>query len=286
MPVQTTKTDYIFFPDGAVVAVQDESGGSWYDVGAINSSVTNTLEYDENQVETANAGKTSKQIRNMRMSGGFTLINLQAEGINKMSGGMFSITNVAGGAISDVVDLTVSSGWEDGAIYPLTMNSTANGSVRTSSAPVLTSVTLNPDGTPETLTAGTDYVVVADSRSPSGWGITFISANMSTESPTTYDIEVVFGSNTPVARTTMTGGSSTIILNAYALKITHTDSNGLVRELELYAVNPTSGGFQFNFKGANEDGVEEMPLTFEAILDSTRTDKDQLFSWRVDSNAA
>ena len=70
------------------------------------------------------------------------------------------------------------------------------------------------------------------------------------------------------------------------LKFTHTDANSLIREVELYSVYGNSGGFQFNFKGANEDGTEEMPIAFSGQIDTSRTDGRQLLSWVVDSGAA
>ena len=61
--------------------------------------------------------------------------------------------------------------------------------------------------------------------------------------------------------------------------------NSKVRELELFSVDPNSGGFQFNFKGANSDGIESMPLSFTAKLNSAKTTGRQLFSYKVDSGA-
>ena len=70
------------------------------------------------------------------------------------------------------------------------------------------------------------------------------------------------------------------------MQITHTDDNGKIRRLSLPSVNPSTGGFQFNFKGANEDGVEEMPLTFTAKLDTSLVSGRQLMEWVIEDGAA
>ena len=108
---------------------------------------------------------------------------------------------------------------------------------------------------------------------------------MGTSNPTTKDIEIDYDSNTPIASSTLYCGSSTAQLTAYAMQITHTDSDSKVRRLTLYSVDPNTGGFQFNFKGANEDGLEEMPLAFTAKLDTSLTDGRQLMAWTVEDGA-
>jgi len=287
MPAQSTLTDYIFFPDGAQVAI--DTGSGFNDIGAISTAVTATLNYDVNEFETANAGKLARQIRNMTMAGSFTLINLDIDRINELGGGMFSVVDTAGSTVIDanITDQTISSGWSDATLYDLDPIVTATGeSFRFSTTPVLTSVTLDPTGTPEVLVADSEYVIVENANSSSGYSLQFISSNMATGSPTTFDIVVDFGDNDPIASSTLYCGTSTQVLTAYAMRIRHTDSNSKVRELNLFSVNMDSGGFQFNYKGAQEDGVEEMPLAFTAQIDTSLTDGRQLFSWKVDSGAA
>lgn len=288
MPVQTTQTSYMYFPDGCKVEIKDYNDVSWTDLGAINSAVTATLNWTENQIETANAGKTVKQIKEMVIDGGFTLINLNPIGIEKLGAGMFTQVDTAASPVATIPNQVIAAGWDDNIKYELVMytSSSDDTKLRVTAVPTLTSVTLDAGGTPETLTVNNDYVIVADTGSYSGWSIVFMSANMSTGSPKTLAITIDYGSNTPVASTTIYAGASTELLNAYALKMTHTDSNSLTRTLELFSVDPNSGGFVFSFKGANEDGLEEMPLTFKAKLDTTLTDGRQLFAWTVDNGAA
>lgn len=260
---------------------------SYTDIGAIEQGVQATLNWDESQVETGNAGKLAKRIRNMTIAGSFNLINLNPDNVNRLGGGMFTVATTDGTANSTAPNQVIAANWEDNVKYELVIETSSSDStkLRTTTKPTLTSVTLDAAGMPETLTENNDYVVVADSGSYSGWSIQFISANMSTPTPKTKAITIDFGSITPVAKTTVYGGSSGVTLSSYAMKITHTDGLTLKRELELFTVDPNSGGFQFNFKGANEDGTEVMPLTFTAKLDSSKTDGRQLFAFSVDNGA-
>jgi hypothetical protein len=281
MPVQTTKKSNIYFPDGALVSVKGVGEGSFTDVGAISTAVTNSFTWAENFVETANAGETPTQYKSMKMEGGFTLINLEPASIARMSGGVITEEVTAGTPFSDAPNETILSGnWADKTPINLAPTTLAGVSVR-ATALALTSVTGSVDGA---LTADDDYTLFEDSTSPSGWSI---SVNLAGTNVTTIaqDLVIDYGSITPVASTTLNAGSSTFIANEFAMRITHTDDNLKIRQLDLYAVNAQSGGFQFNFKGANEDGVEEMPVTFVAKLDTSRTNGQQLFAWTTEDGA-
>ena len=286
MPVQTNLKNF-FYPDGAVVGIDSTGSGSFTDIGAINSSIVNTLEWDENQFETANAGTTDKQIRNMRVSGGFTLINLDLAKIAQLGGGALELVTTAASPIATIPNQTIASGWTDNVKYPLIALTSSSDStpLKLSSQPVLTSVTADPSGTPEVLVEDADYVVMADASTTSGWSIQFISSAFGTASEGD-EIEIVWGTNTPVGSETLHAGTSTQVLTAYAMQITHTDDNSKIRRVTLYSVDTSSGGFVFNFKGANEDGLEEMPITYNAKLDTTLTDGRQLLSFTVEAGAA
>ncbi len=281
MPVQSTKKANIYFPDGAKVSVKASGESVFTDVGAISTSVSNSFTWTENQVQTANAGDLDKQISAMKMEGGFTLINLEPGSVSRLSGGVLLETITAGTPFVDAPDETISSGsWADKTPIALAPTTLAGASVR-ATALALTSVTGSSDGA---LTADDDYTLFPDSASPSGYSI---SVNLAGTNVTTIvqDLVISYASITPKASTKISGGSSTFIMQGMAIQIVHTDDNGLTRTLDLYSVDMNSGGFQFNFKGANEDGTEEMPLTFTAKLDTSRTNKDQLFAWTTEDGA-
>jgi len=287
MPVQTTIKDYIYIPDGTQVQIKESGAGAYTDVGAVEGDVTCSLEYDINKVESGNAGIVINNIKNMKMTGGFTLMNLNPVNIVRLSGGIFSSTTTAASENSSIPDQTVAAGWETKVPYELVLytSSTDDTKLKMATAPAVTTVTLN-HGTPEVLVADEEYFIVEDSNSYSGYSIVFVAANMESASPTTYSITIDYAANTPRAATTIYAGSSTVTLAAASMKFTHTDSSSLTRELELFSVTPQSGGMQFNFKGATSDGVETMPLTFEANIDPDLTDGQQLMSWTVMNGAS
>jgi hypothetical protein len=281
MPVQTQKKANVYFPDGALVSIKAEGEGSFTDVGAIQSAVANSFTWTENEIETANAGELDKQYKAMKMEGGFTLINLEPASVARLSGGLLTEVVTAGTPFVDAPDETIASGsWADKTPINIAPTTLAGSSVR-ATAVSFTSLTGSVDGA---LTADDDYTLFADSNSPSGWSI---SVNLAGTLVTTIaqDLVIDYNSVTPVASTKLTGGHSTFVANPTAMRIAHTDDNGKVRQLDLYTVDMNSGGFQFNFKGANEDGVEEMPLTFTAKLDTSRTSGDQLFAWTIEDGA-
>jgi len=74
MPTQTTKAN-LLFPDGAKVSVKTTSDSVYVDLGAIEQDINTSLTYTENQITTANAGKTAKQIKDMKIEGSFNLID-------------------------------------------------------------------------------------------------------------------------------------------------------------------------------------------------------------------
>ena len=275
MPAQTTLTNKVYFPDGAKVSVKASGEGSYTDIGAINSAISLTLNWTENQELTANADKLRKQIKNMIVDGSFTLIQLDADNINRLSGNLFEKVTTAGSEVlSAAFDTQTISDIAFGTMYNLEAVVTATGEpIKFSAAPVISGI-LN-GATP--LAADDDYTIVADASSPSGYSIVFMD---------TADIDagddpvITYGNNTPIATTAIYCGSSTTTLDAYALRFAHTNESGVEdRVFELYSVDPTSGGFQFGFKGANEDGVEEMPITFQGKIDTSRADGRQLFGW-------
>ena len=285
MPVQTTKTTNVYWPDGCKIEVK-ASGGAYVDVGAIMGNFTSTLEWKENQVEFANAGKSSVQVKDMIMKGKFTLANLDPEILMTLGNGVITHADTAASENSSIPDQIIPSGWTDSVKYELLPETSSSDDtiLKLPDKPVFTSVKIATGTTPETLTEDNDYVVVADGASQSGWSIVFIEAGMTEKGNGAITID--WGANTPDAALTLYAGASTYVMTAYALKATHTDAAAKTRTLELFAVKTVSGGFNFGFKGASESGVEEMEVSFEAQIDTALTDGRQLFSYTVQSGAA
>lgn len=286
MPVQTTLKN-LFFKDGTKVEIMAAGEVAYTDLGAIEQGTECVLNWDSSQFESGNAGKTERRGRNFTIAGKFNLIHWDAANINRIGGGMFTITTIAASPNASIPDQIIAASWDDNIKYELIMYTSSSDTtkLKISTKPTITSVTLNA-GSPETLTENNDYVVVADSNSYSGWSIQFISANMSTGTPKTYSITVNYGTNTPVAKQTVNCGSSSVTFDSFKLKFTHTDDLGLTRVMELYSADVDSGGFAVNFGGANEDGVEAIPFAFTGKCDSTLSNGFQLFSFSIDNGAA
>lgn len=282
MPAQTTKKGHIFFPDGCLVEIGDAIG-SLFDLGAINSACVGTVNWTPNQVETANAGKLDKQIKDMIIDLGFTLINLDPEGIEHLGGGVLTRTVVAGSPVANPEDQVVAVGWVDRTIEDLLPTDSDGIILRPASGTIgITSVTGSIAGV---LAADDDYFIVNDPNSITGEGIMFDTAGTASL-VTTETVTIVFSSITPIATTVLNMGTSTFTLTPKIVRFRHTDSAGLERTLTIWASDINSGGFVFSFKGANEEGVEEMPISMTGVIDTDRTDGEQLLQWSIDSGAA
>lgn len=281
MPVQTTKKSHIFFPDGCQVSVKRPEDGAYFDVGAISSAVNATLNWDENEFETANAGKLDKQIRNMTIGADFTLINLDPDGIERLSAGVVTKEEVAGVA-TPAEDQVIAAGWTSRQLIHLEPRDASGNLLKPSSGTLtVTSVTGATSGAGA---ADDDYFLVKDPNSSSGWSIMLDTAGTATFDPAEA-VTIVFPNITPVASVILSVGASTFVMTAYALLFKHTDDNGKVRQLEIFSVETNSGGFVFSFKGANEDGVEEMPMSLTGKIDTSRTNGKQLMAWTVETGA-
>ena len=279
MPAQTTQTSYVQIPDGAKVEINDGSG--FVDVGAFNSDITATLNFDVNIINSSNAQIIKRAGKNMTMTWAGTLINLNPTGVAKFSGGLLTTEETTESEITTAADQTIAAGWTTMVSIPLAANDPTTGvALRFSQAP-----TLVVDGdTTAALVINNDYFIQADDNSFSGYSILLNSAG-SKGVANTQIITIEFSTLLPIAKVTLYGGASTFEFATYEMRMTHTDDNSLVRRLNLPKVTPDSGGFQFNFKSSQSDGSEEMPITCTADLDTTLGNGKQLFSWEVETGS-
>ena len=279
MPVQTVKTQgYVKFKDGTKVQVETATSGGYRDIGVVGSAVNMTLNFDVISQASANAAKPKKGVKNMMVSGSLTLWDLDPANYDELAGGIFTkittpATEVAAAAFTNQIIATFVAGTK----IPLVPIVTATGSVfKFNAAPALTSVTASSSNA---LAANNDYTIVRDTSAESGYSIVFNTGGTATVEATE-TITVDFDANTPAASYTLYAGASVKELTAYKLKFTHTDSAGSIdEELILYSVNPAAGSIQFNIGGANEDGYDEWPFTFEGEIDTSLDDGKQLLSY-------
>jgi hypothetical protein len=275
MPFQTTKTANVVFKDSAKVEVDPQDGSGYFDLGSITGDITNTLEWEENRVDSANAGPYKIQIRNQRMNGSFTLDNLDPEGIEKIGAGIFERASVSGAV--DPADQVQTTPSVESVVELLLIDSTGNN-LRPAAKPTITSVT---GATTGALVEGTDYELAADESSASGWSIVYLTGSITG----TEDVTIVYPSQSVVSSQTIYMGESTVQLSAYKMRFTHTDDNSKIRRLELFSTDPTSGGFNFNFGDPASDGVENMVVNFTAKADTALVSGRQLAAWTFETGA-
>lgn len=287
MPAQTTLRNKMRVADGTRVMIKVEDESVYTDLGVVLGDVDITLNWDEFQEESNNAGKSDMIAKNPTATGSFNLQQLDMDNISRLASGLMEKVTTTAAATSAIPDQVFAVGWAAGERYPIVAyTSTSDDTkLKLSTAPVFDAVTLDLGGTPEVLGAGTDYVISEDSEAVSGYSIQFIPGNMSTISPLTFAITAEFGSNTPVSRETFHIGTSTKTLVSFSLKLEHTDSAGLVYGNEIHKCFSNSGSIVYMFKSAAESGHNEMPIAFTGVLDTSLTDGRQLMSSYSDVGA-
>lgn len=283
---QTNLTNHMQVADGTKLMIKLAADADYTDIGVVDGDTQVALEWDDFQEESANAGTLAKYIKNPKANGSFTLRELNYDNIQKMSSGLMEKVATAGSPTSDIPNQTIASGWTDNTQYELIAytSSSDNTKLKLSAAPVLTTVTADPDGTPEVLAENTDYVIVENSEAISGYSIQFISANFDTASEGD-EIEIVWGTNTPIERDTYHIGTITQELSSFEMKLEHTDTAGLVYGVNVYECYSNSGSLVFMFKSAAESGYNDMPFSFTGVCDISRANGRQLMSVYKDTGA-
>lgn len=283
MPVQTTQTASIRDADGAKLLIKASGDSVFTDMGVVLGTINLAYNFDKEETLTGNGGIIRTQLKNMTMSGGFNLINIDPASIVKLGGGAFELVTTAGTTVVDA-DITdqVLSGYTAGVVQELNPIVTATSkTLQFSASPVITSVTADVSGV---LAVNDDYLIITDPNSASGYGILFNGSGTATVG-TGETITIDFGDNDPVASTDVYAGTTSLSATAVEIKIIHTDSDGLTRYMYVPSTALDSG-MPFNFKGADDGGFEEAAVSFTAKLDSSLTDGRQLFQWHTDTGAA
>ena len=281
MPSQVTLDPTILIPaDGCIVSYSTDSGSSYTNIGTIMGDVAFTPEAETVETQTGNAGLTPLEWKNPKLGFSFELMEFNMDIINSMTCGIGTKTTTAVSPNSSIPDQTIASGWTDNTRYNLVMYESSSSTVKLNmgtTQPTLTSVTADPDGTPEVLVEDADYVVVKETSSPSGWAIQFISSAFDTASEGD-EIEIVYGTNTPIASTTIQIGSSVKQLTPLMFKIYHVDANSLTRALYIYECYLNPDSMAWMFKGEDKSEKTTLTFNFTGQIDTSRADGDQLYS--------
>ena len=272
MPFQTTKEEYMF-PDGVAFEVSTDDV-TYYNMGTFSAGTTVTYNYDKIETETGNKGRICSRAKNETLAlAPSTLMSWDLSDWDKIGANLFTYTAVAGTPVSGATQVFASGSWSFNG--PLEIEN-QNYDI---SALTINSVTAGTDGA---LVADTDYFVGVDQTGKTT--ITVIdSATVTTESQTiTVDYDY-----TPAAGKQITAGASSTVLSRYYVRLRHYTNDALSTydvELKAYGVDLDSG-MSLNFKGANEDGVNEITVAFTANMDTSRTTGEQLFQLYVATDA-
>jgi hypothetical protein len=277
MPIQTTKKN-VRIADGCRISVKKSADADFLDLGVVQGDYVATLQYDEENIEFANATPLKRK-SNMRIEGSFTMGNLEGECLEKISNGIVTRVATPGDQVlSADFDKQVIDGFALNTPIELSPVVTATGvAIKFSEAPVIASIMTN-DTPPKTLVPDDDYFVIANSNAHSGYSIMF-SGSGDAGLDGTEELTITYGDNTPVASETLYCGTSSFTATPYAMRIQHFTSSGAPDyTLDLYNVYTSPGSYNFGLKGADTGGIDTMEITFAAELDETKTDGRQLLS--------
>jgi hypothetical protein len=283
MPSQVTLDPTILIPaDGCIVSYSTDSGSSYTNIGTIMGDVAFTPEAETVEIQTGNAGLTPLEWKNPKLGFSFELMEFNMDIINDMTCGIGTKTTTAAAPNASIPDQVISATWADNTVYNLVMYESSSSTVKLnmgSTEPTLTSVTIDAGGVnEEVLDAGSDYFLVKKTSSPSGWGIVFEESSISGSATYTDAITIDYGSNTPIASTTIQIGSSVKQLTPLMFKIYHVDANSLTRALYIYECYLNPDSMAWMFKGEDKSEKTTLPFNFTGQIDTSRADGDQLYS--------
>lgn len=275
MPIQTTKKN-VRIADGCRISVKKSADADFLDLGVVQGDYVATLQYDEENIEFANATPLKRK-SNMRIEGSFTMGNLEGECLEKISNGIVTRVATPGSEVlSADFDTQVIDGFALNTPIALAPVVTATGvAIKFSEAPVIASI-VTDDAEP--LVADDDYFIIANANSHSGYSIMF-NGSGSAGLMGTEKLTITYDDNTPVASETLYAGTSSFTAQPFAMRVQHFNSAGAVDySLDLYNVYTSPGSYNFGLKGADTGGIDTMEITFAAELDETKTDGRQLLA--------
>ena len=274
MPQQVSSTDKIIFPDGVALELSNDSGASYHNIGVLAAGTTATYNYDKIITESGNAGTLLSRIKNQTMAiAPSALYDWDPEIWEKFSGGAFAYTNVAGTPVvggAEVIAVSAIPAYDQAYVIA---NQNGDGTV-----PTINSVTGSVDGLLVTLD---DYDFV---KVQGGWAIVIHDTVTVTTLAQTFTINSDY---TPSSGKKINAGTSSLELSTFIARLRHYTDDALTTydtELIIHAADLDSG-MGFNFKGANEDGVQEITVAMTGKVDTSRTDGDQLFQLFIGADA-
>jgi len=245
-------------PEGYSVAIETTAGGGgWTDLGLTMEGGEVALSYDKIDITSSVGTPVYSAIKNMIAKISISLIQLEQNNLAKLLGGISTVTPVAGDPVPITGETLVANAWDFNTFYPFEHQS-GDGTVPTSISAT------NTGGTP---VAGTDYFVTESGDGSGIWGVVIIDTDQTAKTANF----VLAYTYTPSVSITHSVGSKSIEMVPRALKIYNTKVS-----FELYSVT-NDGGMVWSFPRSDDDNPVTMSLELTAKVDTTRSDKDQLF---------
>jgi hypothetical protein len=209
------------------------------------------------------AGQAIKSfIKNMKAKLTFNLIQLDLFRLEKLLSGTATYTPVAGSPVGVTGEILVANAWEFDTFYPFAHQS-GDGTIPTSISAT------NTGGTP---VAGTDYIVTENGGGSGIWGVVIIDTAQTAKTANF----VLAYTYTPNASKTLSVGSDSIEIVPRLVRIRKLLATGKYWTAIIYSAT-NEGGLSFPFPRSDEDNPATMTITMMGSIDTTRTDKDQLF---------
>lgn len=272
MPAQTN-IDRFWFGEGTALEVSLDNI-AFNSLGSFMGGVTATHNFSKEQIVLGNRTKTQPKITDQTIAIAPTaLVSWDLSTIEKIGGGIYNYSSVAGTLVSGATQVTASGSWAFNKFIKI-LNQNGDGSAIT-----VNSVSGATDGA---LTVDVDYYVGQNANGD--YGIFIIdSVGVTTEAQAitiNYDY-------TPSAGKTITAGTSSLVLDDFIIRLRHYTDVALSTydaEMTIHKAALDSG-IQFNLKGVNDDGLNEITMAFTGDIDDSRTDGDQLFSLYIAESA-
>lgn len=273
MAAQTNVTKYII-PDGMNISISADSGSTWYDIGLLAGGATMTHNFTKETINGGNKTKVIERVKDQTIAlAPSALWSQDLEVFEKLGGGLYSRTAVAGSIVNNATQTVAANSWAYKKFIKIA-NQNYNGGAIT-----VDSVTGATDGV---LVADTDYYVGQNDKGE--YGIYVLDSVTVTTLNQVLTIQYDY---TPAASSYITAGTSVLSLTSFQVRMRHyTDTALTIYDQEVYIYSAsTDAGIQFNFKGQNEEGLFETTMAFTGSLDESRTAGDQLFKWLIATSA-
>lgn len=253
----TTKYAGVQLPSGCTVSV-GEDVASLVDIGVIPMDTDTNIQisYDVQQIQGSKREEILTYLKNLSAKASTEIYQIRMGVLEKLSGGLLNVTNVAGAQVSGAVQ-TIPAGWNKSRIYVL------DGQNAVGSPQTIASVS---DGS--ALVEGTDYVAVQ--ASDGRWGVMILDDSTA---DTTEALTITY-SYTPATSVKATMGDSIVTISPKVVRFAK-EQDGKKFQVTLYSAKLT-GGIKLSFPGADSDKPASLPIELEGKLDTSRAQGDQL----------